>query len=87
MIILDFEDKKLISLWYSTKFSLESIDLILEILLQNFKLVKNLVDHNNLVLIFDSLLELMNHFKHMGAISILNSTMLKITSLVIKITN
>jgi hypothetical protein len=85
----DSEDKRMISIWCTTKYSIECIDLIFDIVNNNYKLLSENEIFINVLQKLEKCLNininLMIDFKHMGAVRIFNDTLLKLTKLVINI--
>jgi hypothetical protein len=78
----DYEDKGMISLWCSAKYSIESLSLCLDIINKNYKIISS---HEKFINTLDQLLvishkisNLMVEYKHMGAIVLLNESLLKV---------
>jgi hypothetical protein len=84
--ITDTEDKRLISLWCSTKYSIECLNLIFDIINNNYKI---LYTNDSFIKILKYLetfiqinIDLMIDSEHMGAIRLFNDLLLKVTKLV-----
>jgi len=81
------EDKRLISLWISTKYSLQSLNLCFEIINNYYKILpkdeKFEIILHNIQRNIEEIIDLMIDYKHMGAICGLNDALLSACRIVI----
>ena len=83
----DSEDKRLISLWCSTKYSIECLSMIIEIFELNYRTFskfENFLDISRFIeeKYLDGIIRLMIDYKHMGAIDALKECLLKTAKIV-----
>jgi len=85
----EIEDKRLISLWISTKYSLESLNLCYEIINNFYKILPKDEKFENILKNIQNnisdIIDLMIDYKHMGAICGLNDALLGACRIVCKI--
>jgi hypothetical protein len=83
--VTDGEDKGLISLWCCAKYSIESLNIILDIINNNYKLISKHPDFENklkvLEIYLNKIIELMIEYKHMGAVTTFNESLLKVAKI------
>jgi hypothetical protein len=84
--ITDSEDKRLISLWCSTKYSIECLDLIFDIIDNNYRILSSNSALSTILKYLEGFLiiniDLMIDSQHMGAVRLFNDILLKVAKLV-----